>query len=167
VYTLQVSADSTPKVPLCWCGREGTCAPVQAGFSAFLINAVSGPPRLDWSRHCVPHTRGLKIPWWVLWVACGCQPTQCSSYPGAGGTGRVVLTFLSLVNVHLFIISKCLLCIRFISVNFCYLQKDSLNCTKLTYSSTPISLSKFLKCKFFCKFSFFSSYNTLFYFIKI
>jgi hypothetical protein len=66
VCTLRLSADSTPKVPWCWCGLEGTCAPDQAGFSASLINAVSGPARLDWSSSCVPLTRGLKIPWRVL-----------------------------------------------------------------------------------------------------
>jgi hypothetical protein len=43
MYTLWVSADSTPKVLLCWPGPEGTCAPDQTGFSASLINAVSGP----------------------------------------------------------------------------------------------------------------------------
>jgi hypothetical protein len=88
VYTLRVSADSMSKVLLCWHGPEGTCAPDQAGFSASLITAVSGPMQLDWSSSCVPLTRGLKIPWRVLWVACGCQPTPLPSYPGAGGTSR-------------------------------------------------------------------------------
>jgi hypothetical protein len=69
VYTLLVSADSMPKVPLCWRGPKGTCSPDQVWFSASLINAVSGPARLDWSISCVPLTRGLKIPWRVLWVA--------------------------------------------------------------------------------------------------
>jgi hypothetical protein len=69
-------------------GLEGTCVPDQAGFSPSLINAVSGPTQLDWSRCCVPLTRGLKIPWRVLWVACGCQRTPHPSYPGAGGTRR-------------------------------------------------------------------------------
>jgi hypothetical protein len=68
VGTLRVSADSVSNVPWCWCGLEGTRDPDQAGFSASLINAVSGPARLDWSRSCVPLTRGLKIPWRVLWV---------------------------------------------------------------------------------------------------
>ena len=85
MYTLRVSADSMPKV---LAGPEGTCAPDQAGFSASPINAVSGPSQLDWSRCCVPLTRGPKIPWWVLWVAGRCQPTQHPRYPGAGGTGR-------------------------------------------------------------------------------
>ena len=49
-------------------GTEVTCAPDQAGFSASLINAVSGPVRLDWSRSCVPLTRGLRILWGIL---CG------------------------------------------------------------------------------------------------
>ena len=68
MYTLRLSADSKPKVPRCWRGPEGTCAHDQARCSASLINAVSGPARLDWSSSCVPHTRGLKIPWSVLWV---------------------------------------------------------------------------------------------------
>jgi hypothetical protein len=88
VYTLRVSADSTHKVPLYWRGPEGTCASDQAGFSASLTNAVSGPVQLDWSRRCVPLTRGLEIPWRVLWLAGGCQPTLHPTYPGAGRTGK-------------------------------------------------------------------------------
>ena len=76
--TLRVSTDSTPKVPRCWCGPEGTCDPDQAGFSASLINAVLGPVRLDWSRCCVPLTRGLNILWRVLWWSL-----QVSRNPGA------------------------------------------------------------------------------------
>ena len=88
VGTLRVSADSMPKVPCCWHGPEGTCAPDQAGFSASLINAVSGPARLDWSRCCVPLTRSLKIAWRVLWVAGGSQTTVRPSYLGAALTGK-------------------------------------------------------------------------------
>ena len=73
---------------------EGACAPTQTGFSAFLTNAVLGPARLDWSRCCVPLTRSLKIPWWVLWVAGGSQPTVHPSYPGVARTGRVIVCFL-------------------------------------------------------------------------
>jgi hypothetical protein len=83
--TMQVSADYVPKVPRCWRGPEGICAPGQAGFFASPINAVSGPARLDWSSSCVPLTRGLKILWRVLWVACGCPQTPRPSYPSAGG----------------------------------------------------------------------------------
>jgi hypothetical protein len=61
---------------------EGACAPTQTRFSASLTIAVSGPAKLDWSRCCVPHTRSLKIPWSVLWVAGRCQPTLHPSYPG-------------------------------------------------------------------------------------
>ena len=68
MYTLRLSADSKPKVPRCWGGPEGTCAHDQARCSASLINAVSGPARLDWSSSCVPQTSGIKIPWWVLWL---------------------------------------------------------------------------------------------------
>ena len=81
MYTLWVSADSTPKVPLCWRGPEGTCAPDQAGFSASLINAVSGPARLDWSRCCVPLTRGLKIPWGTLWGSLRVSGDTVSKVP--------------------------------------------------------------------------------------
>ena len=66
--TLGVSRNSAHKEPHCWSEPEGTCAPDQAGLSPSLINAVSGPERLDWSRHCVPLTRGLRIPWGIL---CG------------------------------------------------------------------------------------------------
>ena len=82
--TLWVSADSEPKVPWCWHGPEGTCDPNQAGFSASLINAVLGPSRLDWSRQCVPLTRGLKILWGVLWRPCGYPETQQARNPSAG-----------------------------------------------------------------------------------
>jgi hypothetical protein len=84
VGTFGVSAYSVPNEPWCWRGLEGTCDPDQAGFSAFLINAVSGPARLDWSRSCVSLTRGLKILWRVLWGPCGCSQTLCPRYPGDG-----------------------------------------------------------------------------------
>jgi hypothetical protein len=68
VRTLGVSRNSAHKEPRYWSGPEGTCAPDQARLSASLINAVSGLVRLDWSRHCVLLTRGLRIPWGIL---CG------------------------------------------------------------------------------------------------
>jgi hypothetical protein len=43
VKTLGVSGNSAHKEPRCWSGPEGTCAPDQAGLSASLVNAVSGP----------------------------------------------------------------------------------------------------------------------------
>ena len=79
--TLGVSRNSAHKELHCWSEPEGTCAPDQAGLSASLINAVSGPVRLDWSRCCVPLTRSLKIAWRVLWVAGGSQTTVRPSYP--------------------------------------------------------------------------------------
>ena len=82
--TLRVSADSALKVPQCWHGLEGTCDPDQVGFSASLINAVSGPVRLVWSRSCNPLTRGHKILWRVLWVPCRCLQTLRPRCPGAG-----------------------------------------------------------------------------------
>ena len=66
--SLQVSGDSLVQGPWCFSGPEGTCAPDQAELSASLINAVLGPSRLDWSRCCVPLTKGIRIPWWIL---CG------------------------------------------------------------------------------------------------
>jgi hypothetical protein len=84
VGTLVVSADSVSKLPLCWHGLEGTCVPDQAGFSASLINAVSGSAQLDWSRSCVPLTRGLKIMWRVLCEPCGFLHTPGPRYPSAG-----------------------------------------------------------------------------------
>ena len=39
-------------------------------------------------RSCVLLTKGLKIPWRVLWVAGGCQPTLCPSYHSAARTER-------------------------------------------------------------------------------
>ena len=66
--TLGVPGNSPHKAPRCWSGLEGTCAPVHTGLSASLVNAVSGPMQLDWSRWCVPLTRGLRIP---LEFLCG------------------------------------------------------------------------------------------------
>ena len=66
--SFRVSRDSEGKAPWCWSGQEGTCAPDQAGLFASLVNVVSGPKRLDWSRGCVPLTRGLRFPWGIL---CG------------------------------------------------------------------------------------------------
>jgi hypothetical protein len=57
--------------------------PWSSGFSASLINAISGPARLDWSRSCVPLTRSPKISWRVLWGPWGCLQTPWSSFPGA------------------------------------------------------------------------------------
>ena len=89
--TLGVSTDSVPKVPQCWRGVEGTCDSDQAGFSASLINAVSGPARLDWSKSCVPLTRGLKILWMVLWGPWGYPQTLCPRCPGAGMDQKVLV----------------------------------------------------------------------------
>jgi hypothetical protein len=82
--TLGVSADSVPKVCRFWRRPEGTCDPGQAVFSASLINAVSGPARLDWSSSCVPLTRGLKILWRVLCGPWGCLQTPRPRCIGAG-----------------------------------------------------------------------------------
>jgi hypothetical protein len=78
--SFRLFGDSTGKASWCWSGLEGTCAPAQAGLSASLINAVSGPSRLDWSRCCVPLTRGLRIPWGIL---CG---SLCVSGDSEGKT---------------------------------------------------------------------------------
>ena len=64
--TLRVSQTLRPRYPGAGVGREGLVTLIRTGFSASLINAVSGPPKLDWSRSCVPLSRGLKIPWMVL-----------------------------------------------------------------------------------------------------
>jgi hypothetical protein len=68
VKTLGVSRNSMHKELCCWIEQKGTCAPDQSRLSASLINAVSGPGQLDWSRHRVLLTRGLRIPWGIL---CG------------------------------------------------------------------------------------------------
>jgi hypothetical protein len=94
VVTLGVSKDSSPKVPQCWRRLEGNCEPGQAGLSAPLINAVSGPARLDWSRSCVPLTRGPKILWRVLWAPWGCLQTPCPRCPGAGTDQKGLALYL-------------------------------------------------------------------------
>ena len=78
--TLGVSRNSAHKELHCWSEPEGTCAPDQAGLSASLINAVSGPVQLDWSRRCFPFTRGLRIPWRIL---CGSLRVS-ADFPGQG-----------------------------------------------------------------------------------
>jgi hypothetical protein len=98
--TLGVSADSTPTVPGCWCRLEGTCDSGKAGFSASLINAVSGPDRLDWSSSCVPLTRGPKIPWRILWGPWGCSQSLCPGCVG-DGTDQKGNTFFFLIYFSL------------------------------------------------------------------
>jgi hypothetical protein len=75
--------------PQRWIGWEGTCDPAQPGLSVSLINVVSGPTRSDWSRHCVPLTRGLRIPWGILCGSLrvsgdspGQEPWCCSGLEG-------------------------------------------------------------------------------------
>jgi hypothetical protein len=74
--SLRVSGDSPGQGPRCCSGPEGTYDPDQAGFSTSLINAVSGPWRLDWSRRCVPLTRGISIPWRIQFGSFGCPPAS-------------------------------------------------------------------------------------------
>jgi hypothetical protein len=65
--SLRVSGDSPGQESWCCSEPEGTCSPDQARLSASLINTVSSPARLDWSRRCVPLTKGLRIPWRILY----------------------------------------------------------------------------------------------------
>ena len=107
--TLGVSRNSTGKEPWCWSGPEGTCAPDQARLSASLVNAVSGPVRLDWSRSCVPLTRGLRIPWGIL-----CGPLRVSGdsagkiawgssgAEGACAPGQARVVFFPIYRSHRF-----------------------------------------------------------------
>ena len=67
VRTLGLSSDSAQYVAQVLAQTRGTCDHCQASFSASLINAVSDPVRLDWSRGCVPFTRGLMILLRVFW----------------------------------------------------------------------------------------------------
>jgi hypothetical protein len=89
VRNLGVSRNSAHKEPHCWSEPEGTCAPDQAALSASLINAISGPAWLAWSRCCVPLNRGLRILWGILygslWVSRDSpgQEPRCFSGPEA------------------------------------------------------------------------------------
>jgi hypothetical protein len=69
--------------PRCWSGPEGTCVSYQAELSASLINAVSGPSKLDWSRLCVPLTRGLRIPSGILCGSLRVSGDSPGQEPGA------------------------------------------------------------------------------------
>ena len=80
--TLWVSGNSACKEPWCWSGPEGTCAPDQAGLFVSLVNAVSGPARLEWSRRCVPFTRKLSIPWGILWGSLHGSGDSVGNEPG-------------------------------------------------------------------------------------
>ena len=77
---LRISGGSQPTVRPSYPGaartKRGLC-PYSDQVFASLTNAVSSPPRLDWSRCLVPLTRGLKIAWRVLWVAGSIQTTVC------------------------------------------------------------------------------------------
>jgi hypothetical protein len=74
----------------CWSEPEGTCDPDQAELSASLINAVSGPVRLDWSRRCVPLTRGFRIPWGILCGSLRVSGDSAGKAPVAGFLTPVV-----------------------------------------------------------------------------
>ena len=71
-----------------WTGRD-LCKD-QAGLSASLVNAVSGPAQSDWSRRCVPLTRGLRIPWGIL-----CGPLRVSGNSAGKEARDSSLKFLS------------------------------------------------------------------------
>jgi hypothetical protein len=63
--TLEMSADSSPKVTWCWCQLEGTCDPGQAGISTSLMLSQV---LCDWKGiEVVFHSPGgAKIAWRVL-----------------------------------------------------------------------------------------------------
>ena len=71
------------KEPRCWSGPDRTCATEQARLSASLVNAVSGPSRLDWSRRCVPLTRGLRVPWGILCGSLWVSGDLLARHPGS------------------------------------------------------------------------------------
>jgi hypothetical protein len=96
--SLWVSGDSAGKAPQCWSGPEGTCAPAQAGLSASLVNAVSGPVRLDWSRCCVPLTRGLRILWGIL---CGSLRVSGDSAGKAPQCWSLIISLLFVLYIFL------------------------------------------------------------------
>ena len=95
VRTLGIPRNSAHKELRCWYGLEGNCDPDQAGISASLIKAVSGPPWLDWSRWCVPLTRGLKIPWGILWGSLQVSGDSVGKEPRCwSGPARPPVAFL-------------------------------------------------------------------------
>ena len=82
--TLRVSTDSAPKVPQCWGGLEGSCAPDQAGFSAFLIISLRSCAIGFEQKLCSTHQRFLDLvdgPVGILRESLTLHPSS----PGAGG----------------------------------------------------------------------------------
>jgi hypothetical protein len=141
VGTLEMSAVSVPKVPRCWHWPEGTCDPGHARFSASLINSVLGPVWLDWSRSCVPLTRGLKIPWNFLWGPCRCLQTPCPRYPGAGVDQKGLVTF-SKILMFAFAIWKSLVLMLNLSLAGACSSCDSVSlCQHSWESSSHLSSS--------------------------
>ena len=53
--------------------QKGLMPQVRPRSTASLVTTISGSARLDWGRHCVPLTRGLRIPWGIL-----CGPLRVS-----------------------------------------------------------------------------------------
>jgi hypothetical protein len=88
VRTLGVSGNSECKEPRCWSGPEGTCAPDQAGLSASLVNAVSGPVRLDWSRAVFHSPEVLGSRGESCVGPCGCPEIPQAKHPVLVWTGR-------------------------------------------------------------------------------
>jgi hypothetical protein len=79
-----------------WSGR-GLCPRSGPGSLLPYFPAVSGSARLDWGRRCVPLTRGLRIPWGILWGPVWVSGESAGKVPwglsGAEGAcqGRLIL----------------------------------------------------------------------------
>ena len=85
----QAKCSHAGQIPILWPGKWPA---VCAGYTRRGPGTRCLLPMLRQSAPAagqIPILRILKIPWLVLWVAGGCQPTLCPSYSGAGRTGRV------------------------------------------------------------------------------
>jgi hypothetical protein len=87
---------------VCWLCTQGDLVLLQTGRDLWpwsgqvfcFLNAVSGPPWLDWNRSCIPLTKGPNIVWRVLWGPWGCPLTLCPRLTGAGADQKAKFEFL-------------------------------------------------------------------------
>jgi hypothetical protein len=84
----QAKRSRTGQILILWLGKwPAACAGYTRQGPGTEMSAVDAQTK--WSRTGqIPIFRSFKIPWRVLWVAGGCQPTLCPSYPCAAWTGR-------------------------------------------------------------------------------